>query len=126
MKAWLLVAAGGGVGAVLRYQVTLWTLSAAQTARFPWGTLLVNLLGCLAVGLLWAWIERAGAWSEALRQALMIGLLGGFTTFSAFSLETFLMLKRGAVGHALAYVVLSLVLGGFAVWLGYFFAQARG
>jgi CrcB protein len=126
MKAYFLVALGGGVGAVMRYQIGLWLLAAAQNARFPLGTLLVNVLGCFAVGLLWALCERLNAWSEEFRLALMIGLLGGFTTFSAFGLETVMMLRRDAFGVAAVYVLTSLILGGLAVWAGLALAGSRG
>jgi len=125
MKAYLLVALGGGIGAVMRYRMGLWLLPAAENARFPLGTLLVNLLGCFAVGLLWAWAEHLDAWSEEIRLALIIGLLGGFTTFSAFGLETVMMLKREALGMAAVYVVSSLILGGLAVWAGLALAGSR-
>ncbi|MEN1728632.1 MAG: fluoride efflux transporter CrcB [Pseudomonadota bacterium] len=125
MKAWLLVALGGAMGAMLRYRIALWLLSASEQARFPLGTLLVNVTGCLAVGLLWAWTERIDAGTEALRLAAMIGLLGGFTTFSAFGLETVLMLKRGDVLPAFLYVSTSVLLGLFAVWVGLVLVETR-
>ena len=125
MKEIFLVAVGGGLGAVVRYQIGLWMLAASQSARFPLGTLVVNVLGCLAVGLVWAWTDRMSVWSEELRLALMIGLFGGFTTFSAFGLETVLMIKRGALGLAGIYVAASLLLGGLSVWAGIWVANLR-
>ncbi|MCB4824382.1 fluoride efflux transporter CrcB [Roseicella aerolata] len=106
----LLVAAGGALGSVLRFLVS--TLSAqAFGAAFPWGTLLVNLLGSAAIGLLGG-LGIGGAW----RLLLVTGLLGGFTTFSAFSLETGLLWQRHW-SLALLYVAASLALGlaGFAI-----------
>lgn len=126
MKAVLLVALGGGLGSALRYQIGLWTLRSSELVRFPIGTLLINVVGCFLVGLLWVWVERSNAWSGELRLALMVGFLGGFTTFSAFGLETFLILKRGAAGTALTYAGLSLVFGCLAVWLGYLLGGGRG
>lgn len=119
MTALLWVALGGAIGAVARYQIGLWLLGAAQALRFPVATLLVNVLGCLAVGAFWAWIQRLDQWDEGLRLGLMVGLLGGFTTFSAFGLETLLMVKRGDWVLALGYLLASLVLGGLAVWFGF-------
>ena len=103
----LLVMAGGALGAGLRHLV-----GSAAMARlgpgFPWGTLIVNLSGGLAIGLLVGWLGRSGG-SEPLRLFLAVGLLGGFTTFSAFSLETFQMIERGQTGAAIGYVALSVV-----------------
>ena len=115
----LLVAFGGALGALLRYHLGLWVLALMPAARFPWATWLVNVLGCLAVGAVWAWSLRFQAMPEGLRLALMIGLLGGFTTFSAFGLETVAMLKRGDIGLASIYVLSSLLLGLMAVWAGW-------
>ncbi|MAY26378.1 MAG: hypothetical protein CMK02_08805 [Polycyclovorans sp.] len=88
MTAWLAVAAGGALGSLARYAVKL-VFGAA--AGFPWWTLLVNALGGLLIGLL---AVAARDWPEALRAGLMVGLLGGFTTFSAFSLETVQLLRE--------------------------------
>jgi len=126
MKAWLLVALGGGAGAVLRYQVGIWTLRSMELTRFPIATLLVNVLGCVLAGWLWGHSERWTHWTDELRLALMVGFLGGFTTFSAFGLEAFLMIKRGAIGMAVSYATLSILLGALAVWGGYSLATGRG
>ncbi|MEM1080152.1 MAG: fluoride efflux transporter CrcB [Pseudomonadota bacterium] len=126
MKAWLWVGLGGAVGAVLRYQIARWTLAASEHERFPLGTLLVNALGCLAVGVLWAVLDRAQTGHDTLRLTLMVGLLGGFTTFSAFGLETVLMLKRGDAGLALLYVAVSVLVGLLGVWLGLSLGRGGG
>lgn len=115
-----LVAAGGAAGASLRYALSLWSLAAFGTG-FPWGTLAANTLGGLAMGLL------IGFTQGEPRSALLLlgtGVLGGFTTFSAFSLETVLMLERGAMGLALIYVGASVVLAVGLVWLGLGLARA--
>jgi len=109
----LLVMAGGALGAGLRHLVG----SAAMVRLgpgFPWGTLIVNLSGGLAIGLLVGWLGRGGGGSEPLRLFLAVGLLGGFTTFSAFSLETFQLIERGQTGAAIGYVALS-VAGSLAL-----------
>lgn len=118
----LLVAAGGALGAVLRYQLgRVVAQLAGPGAAFPWGTLAANVIGSLAMGLLFGWLARGGVESgsnEALRLLLGVGLLGGFTTFSAFSLEMMQLIERGATGLALAYAGVSVIAGLAALWLG--------
>jgi fluoride exporter len=101
----LLVMLGGAIGAGLRHLAGMVAL-ARLGPGFPWGTLFVNLAGGLLIGLLTGWFVRAGA-NEAMRLFLAVGILGGFTTFSAFSLETFLMVERGEIGIAAAYAGVS-------------------
>jgi CrcB protein len=103
----LLVMLGGAIGAGLRHLVGAALLAKAGPG-FPWGTLFVNLAGGLAIGLLAGWFVRAGA-NEQMRLFLAVGLLGGFTTFSAFSLETWLMIERGQLGLAALYVAASVI-----------------
>jgi fluoride exporter len=103
----LLVMLGGAIGAGLRHLAG--TVALARLGPgFPWGTLFVNLAGGLLIGLLTGWFVRAGA-NEAMRLFLGVGILGGFTTFSAFSLETFLMVERGEIGLAAFYAATSVV-----------------
>ena len=109
----LLVAVGGAVGAVARYGVGLGAARLFGLA-FPWGTLAVNIVGGLAMGLLAA---KTAPEQEALRLALGVGVLGGFTTFSAFSLETVRLMEHQP-GLAALYAVLSVVLSIGACWLG--------
>jgi CrcB protein len=112
MPGLILVMLGGAIGAGARHLV-----GAAFLARlgpgFPWSTLTVNLAGGLAMGLLAGWLGRAGG-TEQARLFLGVGILGGFTTFSAFSLETWLLIERGEVWPAAAYVLAS-VLGSVAL-----------
>ncbi|UYH55163.1 fluoride efflux transporter CrcB [Qipengyuania sp. SS22] len=115
---------GGGFGAVLRWQLgramTGW-LGAPIVTAFPFATLAVNAAGSLAMGLLAGWLARhGGGGGEQLRLLLGVGLLGGFTTFSAFSLEMVLLLERGNYLFALLYGVLSIAMGitGLMVGLG--------
>ena len=109
----LAVGLGGGLGAWLRVIAGRLIPSPA----FPYATLAVNVLGCFAMGLLTAWLARAGG-SEGLRLLLGVGVLGGFTTFSAFSLEIVTLAQRGAIAMVAVYVAASLVGGIAALLLG--------
>ncbi len=112
MMQLLLVAIGGAAGSVARYGVGM--AAARWGLAFPWGTLLVNVLGSLAIGLLAA---RLGPTEENLRLLLGVGALGGFTTFSAFSLDAIRLIEREP-SHALFYVAASLILSIGACGLG--------
>ena len=115
----LLVAAGGAVGAVGRYQLgRAVTHVLGPNTGFPWGTLSANVIGSLAMGLLVGWLTRYGAGGENVRLLLGVGLLGGFTTFSAFSLELVLLMERGSPGLALLYAGASVLAGFGALYLG--------
>lgn len=116
-----IIAAGGAVGAVLRYVVSVGIHRMAGTG-FPWGTLTVNLLGCLVIGLVWGASERMHMPAEA-RLFVFAGLLGAFTTFSTFGLETMNLFRDGQVGVALAYVTASNGAGIGAVALGFFVSR---
>lgn len=118
MRALLLVGLGGFLGSIARYRlggiVTQWTLQ----HRFPFGTFAVNVLGCLVIGVLAGLAERHHAFNLEARLFLFTGLLGGFTTFSAFGLETVELLRRGDLATAALYVGASVVVGLAAVWIG--------
>ncbi|WBH16890.1 fluoride efflux transporter CrcB [Sphingomonas radiodurans] len=111
MNALFLVMAGGAVGAGLRHLVGR-AMLASFGPGWPWGTLTVNLIGGLAMGVLAGVLLRTAS-GEFWRLLLGVGVLGGFTTFSAFSLDAVLMIERGELGAMLLYVVLS-VLGSIA------------
>ncbi|MCB2080683.1 MAG: fluoride efflux transporter CrcB [Novosphingobium sp.] len=117
----LLVAVGGGTGAFLRHMVGklyLSRLGPNLATAFPWSTLTCNVLGSFAMGLLAGWLARHGHGGETWRLLLGVGLLGGFTTFSSFSLEFALLIERGAMTHAVAYVGVSLLAGFAGLFLG--------
>jgi fluoride exporter len=111
----LLVAAGGALGSWLRFAVG--RLLAQASGAFPWATLTVNVAGSLAMGLLVGWLARSTG-SEATRLLIAVGLLGGFTTFSAFSLEVVTLVQRGQPALALTYLTASIAAGLAALWLG--------
>ena len=113
----LAVALGGAIGAGARYQVgSLMARLAGPHSTFPWGTLSVNILGSFVMGMLLGWFAKGGADGEYLRLFLVAWLMGGFTTFSAFSAEMVTMLHRGEMSSALIYVSVS-VFAGMAAFL---------
>lgn len=114
----LLIAGGGALGSVLRYLIAGW-IQKASNGAFPLGTFVVNLSGCLAVGFLGMILTGPILMREEYRIAILVGILGGYTTFSSFGRETFLLLADGQTGLALANVLLSNVLGLAGVWLGH-------
>ena len=118
MKALLLVGLGGGIGSMARYALGMLLMQPAAHGRFPLATFAVNVLGCLLAGLLAGWWERQAILSADARLFVFTGLLGGFTTFSAFGLETVALLRRGEPGTAALYAGGSVALGIAAVWLG--------
>jgi CrcB protein len=115
---WLLVGLGGFAGSVLRYALSTLVQGAARGAPFPFGTLAVNLLGCLAIGLLAELAEEHPAFDAERRALLFTGVLGGFTTFSAFGNETLDLLRRDQAGLAAANVLAQVGLGLVCVYLG--------
>ncbi len=126
IRAAFLIFVGGGLGSLLRFVVSratrLWL-----PAEFPWGTLAVNVLGGLAVGAIAGWLlSRSAGGSDAVSLFLITGLLGGFTTFSAFSLDAVLLWQRGATGAALVYVTASVLLSLAATIAGLIAVRALG
>jgi CrcB protein len=116
----LAVAAGGALGAWLRYQtgrLFLGLIGPVAANAFPWATLTVNVLGSAAMGILAGWLARHSTGGEAWRLLLGVGVLGGYTTFSSFALEFALFVERDQLGLAMGYVAISLV-AGFAALFG--------
>lgn len=122
MQSLFLVMAGGGVGAGTRYWLS-GLIAARWGNAFPFATLTINIIGCFAMGLLAAWLVREGG-NEPLRLALGVGLLGGFTTFSAFGLDWWQLVERGAIGAALVYAAASLIATLLAFGCGLFLGRA--
>lgn len=108
MMQLLLVAAGGAIGATLRHLTNVAAFRIAGPA-FPWGTVAVNLVGCFAMGMFIEFLARRLGGSTDLRLFVATGILGGFTTFSAFSLDFAVLVERGAMAVAFGYAALSVV-----------------
>ena len=119
MKSALIVGVGGFLGSVSRYKLSGVFLHHFPSWKFPIGTLFVNVAGCLVIGLLAGLVEHRDFFSPDTRLFLFTGLLGGFTTFSAFGYESIYLLRRGELALFLSYVILSVVCGLLAVWLGH-------
>ena len=126
MKSVMIVALGGAIGSVLRYLISGWTLQHAVDWRFPVGTFAVNIIGCLIVGILAGLIVKQHLFSPEARLFLFAGIAGGFTTFSAFGLETFYLIRRDELLIAGSYVVSSVIVGLIVVWFGFSLIAARG
>lgn len=126
MAAWIAVAIGGALGSAARHGVNHLVQTRWLATRFPVGTAAVNLAGCLVVGLLAGLIA-----SNRLvvgfywREFIFVGVLGGFTTFSTFGLDTFMLTQTHSGGHALLNVAVQVIGGLFAVWAGYALGLAR-
>ncbi len=118
MRIALLVALGGATGSVLRWLVTQWAQRLTPASSFPWGTLTVNAVGSLAIGALMTLAAERASLSPEMRMLLVTGVLGGFTTFSAYSYETLVLLKDGQTSAAALYAFGSVALGVAAAFLG--------
>jgi CrcB protein len=125
MKEMLIVGLGGFIGAVGRYKLGGWVLHHTVDWRFPLSTFMVNLIGCFVIGVLAGLGTRQHIFSPEIRLLLFPGVLGGFTTFSAFGYETFFLAQRGEWHIALAYVTSSVVCGLGLVWVGFRLAMLR-
>ena len=118
MESYILVALGGAIGSVGRFGISQIFSSKAPTS-FPWATLLINLVGCLLIGLIVGLAERYQVSSRSLRCFFIVGICGGFTTFSAFSLEALNLFQASQNIQAIAYVLISIVLGLALTFCGY-------
>jgi len=126
MRTILFIMIGGAVGTLLRYLVTI-GMKHSLGAGFPFGTMTVNVIGCLLIGALGYMFAFHPAWQKeelsVYRLAIMFGLLGGFTTFSSFGYDTFALFKDKQVTKAVINIAISNGVGLLAVWVGYTFAQ---
>lgn len=115
IKSFLLVGLGGGVGAMLRYLVaTIW-----RTENFPYNTLLINIVGSLLIGIVFALSEKTDFINDNIKLFLATGICGGFTTFSTFSAENFQLLKSGAYLTAAGYIFASVTMCIVATFIGF-------
>ena len=117
MRILLLIGTGSFIGGVLRYSISQF-IQTKFLSSFPFGTLGINILGCFAIGLVFALSERTNM-SPEMRLFLATGICGGFTTFSAFSNETFSLMRDGQLLYASVYITSSVLFGLFATFIGY-------
>jgi len=113
----LVIGCGGAVGALMRYGLALRITSLAGSA-FPWGILFVNIVGCFLAGLLFTWAVPRIPLSDLLRNGLQLGFLGGFTTFSAFSIDAITLFDQGLWLRGLLYIVTSVIVSILGAYLG--------
>lgn len=118
MKIVLAIGIGSFIGGIARYLITV-LIQNKIVSSFPYGTLMVNITGCFLIGMVYSLSEK-GSMNVDWRLFLATGILGGFTTFSAFSMETVFMLKQGLISSAFLYTGLSIILGFAATMLGFF------
>jgi len=125
VKLYALVMLGGALGSAARFAVSTWC-EAKWGANFPWGTFVVNVVGAFLIGLIFVFSESlvSSALVAQTRALLITGLLGGFTTFSAFSLQTFALLQSGRTDLAVLNVLGSVLVCLLAVWIGSLVGQA--
>ena len=123
MQKTILIASAGFVGTLVRYWLAGF-VARQYGETFPWGTLLVNLVGCFLAGAMYYLAEERLIISPTVRAIIFIGLLGGFTTFSSYGLQTFTLLRDGQIGLATINVAISNVLGLLMVWAGYVVLKA--
>ncbi len=123
MNMILAIAAGGAIGSVLRHFVGMITLNFFGP-NFPWGTITVNVIGSFVMGVLVTYLALNWSPSQEIRAFLTVGLLGGFTTFSAFSLDVITLWERGASMAAMGYIMASIILSIFALMIGMMIIRA--
>jgi fluoride exporter len=116
-ERWLIVLAGGAAGSLARYLVSSAIMNRLG-GRFPWGTLLVNVSGCFLIGVLMTLLTERFQPHPNWRLGLVVGFLGGYTTFSAFEYETYLAVRAGSLMLGILNVSASVILGYLALWLG--------
>jgi len=117
LKLILVIGSGSFIGGIFRYLLSL-LVHSKTTTHFPLGTLIVNIIGCFLIGIVFGVFDK-GQMSHEWKLFLATGVIGGFTTFSAFSNETFVLFREGYAGYALLYVLASVLLGLLATYVAY-------
>lgn len=125
IRTLIFIGAGSFIGGIARYLLTRW-IQNGITSSFPFGTLVVNLVGCLLIGLLFGLFERFGWFCAHLRAFLTVGFCGGFTTFSTFAMESAALMRNGSAIPMFLYLWCSVGVGIGAVWLGSAIARNIG
>lgn len=119
LRTLFLIGTGGFIGSILRYLVSTYAQQLSKSIQFPFGTLTVNIVGCALVGFLAELADQRGVITGETRAFLIVGILGGFTTFSAFGNETMNLMRNGELWLAGGNILGHTILGLGAVWLGY-------
>lgn len=117
-KTIFFIGAGSFIGGIARYLLSR-VVQSGVTSGFPWGTAVVNIAGCLLIGILYGLFDRYQVGSNDLRAFLTVGFCGGFTTFSTFVHENYALLGSGHFSHAIIYPVMSFAVGLLAAWIGH-------
>ncbi len=123
MREIIFVGAGSFLGGALRYLLSTWVHRVLDNPWFPYGTLAVNVSGCLVIGFLAGLADERAVFTSEARLFVFIGILGGFTTFSSFALETFALARNTQITGAAANVALEVILGIASVWCGNIIAR---
>ena len=121
LKNTIMVGCGSFIGGAARYLISV--AMKTMSKGFPWGTLVVNLVGCLVIGLLWGFFSKSASEGNTWALFLMVGVCGGFTTFSTFSKEALIMLQSGNIVGLLSYIGVSVIAGVALVAAGYYLAR---
>lgn len=118
MESIFLIGIGGFIGSIMRYLVTVWSQNLFQDSAFPIGTLIVNVTGCLLLGLLNGFAENHHFFTSHIRLFMFVGILGSFTTFSTFSYETIEMMQNGNSFNAFLNIAIQVIVGLLAAFIG--------
>ncbi|MEA1986477.1 MAG: fluoride efflux transporter CrcB [Candidatus Marinimicrobia bacterium] len=122
----LAVGIGGFIGSISRYLISGWIQQFSQSGVFPWGTFFVNILGCFLIGIIGALSDGFEFFNSTIRILIMIGILGGFTTFSSFGYESFHLIRNKELFTAMIYMVSHFTLGIIFAWIGYTLIIPKG